>query len=41
MVPLAHSDLSKAVALFTNVSQDFLAAVCTQVEEGELEWPVE
>ncbi|KAG3110725.1 hypothetical protein PI124_g9655 [Phytophthora idaei] len=41
MVPLAHPDSSKAVALFTDVSQDFWAAVCPQVVEGELERPVE
>ncbi|GMG14688.1 unnamed protein product [Phytophthora fragariaefolia] len=41
MVPLAHPDPSKAVALFTDASQDFWSAVCTQVEESELEKPVD
>ncbi|KAE8982236.1 hypothetical protein PR001_g23792 [Phytophthora rubi] len=39
MVPLAHPDPSKAVALFTDASQDFWSAVCTQDEESELEKP--
>ncbi|POM73998.1 Hypothetical protein PHPALM_9093 [Phytophthora palmivora] len=37
MVPLAHPDPSKAVALFTDASHEFWAAVCTSVEKGDLE----